>query len=210
MEFTLQDVEAALALPQFDPEAAQAKMIPVPRARLRAPEKTRPVRQGAVLLLLYPVDDRPHVILTRRPDSLRAHAGQISLPGGSRDPGETLADTALRETEEEIGVAPSSVRLLGRLGSLYIPPTDFEVHPFVGWRVSRPTFRPSPVEVAELIEVPIVRLVDPAVRLEETWELRGTAVQVPYFAIDDHKVWGATAMMLSEFTERLKRVSRQQ
>jgi hypothetical protein len=103
------------------------------------------------------------------------------------------------------------VTILGELTPLYIPPSDFEVHPIVAWYANgkRPSFTPSDAEVAEILETPLSYLLTPASRGEETWTLRGYDVRVPFFNIQGHKVWGATAMMLSELVERLK-ITRQE
>lgn len=204
---TLDTIRAALSLPDFDGTAAQQRMIPITRGLSRPPEMSGSPRLGGVLLLLYPrpPDGELTVVLTQRPHYPGVHSGQISFPGGRHEPPETLQATALRETHEEIGVPAESVTLLGELTRVYILPSDFEVHPFVGYHAGgRPSFVPDPREVAALIEVPLRRLLDPATRHEEEWQLRGAAVAVPFFAIDEHKVWGATAMMLSEFVERVR------
>jgi 8-oxo-dGTP pyrophosphatase MutT (NUDIX family) len=157
-----------------------------------------------VLLLLYPQDDQLFFVLTRRTDTLNNHQGQISLPGGSQEPGETLPDTAVRETNEELGIHLDGAELLGRLASLYIPPSDFEIHPFVAHLPTRPDFAPSPAEVAELIKVPLDSLLDTHIFRVETWTIRGVKVEVPFYLIEGHKIWGATAMVLSEMEQRLR------
>jgi 8-oxo-dGTP pyrophosphatase MutT (NUDIX family) len=140
---------------------------------------------------------------------VESHQGQISLPGGSQEPGETIAETALRETGEELGFDLDDHRLLGRLTSLYIPPSDFVIHPFVAYRPTRPDFAPAPSEVAELLEVPLGYLLDSAVHQSEDWMIRGYQVEVPFYLIGEHKVWGATAMVLSEMEQRLRSWSSQ-
>ncbi len=205
---TLNDVKQSLELPAFNSLAAQLKMAPTFRPNARPMQQPGQVRLGGVLILLYCLDDELHLVLTRRRDDLQAHAGQISFPGGRHEAPETLLMTALRETYEEIGVPETAVTPLGTLSHLYIPPSDFEVHPFVGWYTEgkRPNFVPDHNEVAEILEVPLRHLLNPATRQEEPWELRGQSVIVPFFAVNGHKVWGATAMMLSEFIERLRLV----
>lgn len=200
----LEDVRQALDLTRFDSVAAQARMKPVPRTTDRPPGQDGAPRQGAVLLLLFHHQDQLRFVLTRRRDDLAAHAGQVSLPGGRREDGESLQETALREAYEEIGIDPQSVTILGCLQSLYISPSDFEVYPFVGWHPETPAFVPQPSEVAEIIEAPLVDLLDDKSRREEVWERQGISMLVPYFQIGAHKVWGATAMVLSEFVERLR------
>jgi len=206
--YTLQNIQAALDLESFDVLAAQQLMIPRIRRNERPPEMQGEPRVGGVLLLLYCYQQQMHVVLTRRRDDLNAHAGQISFPGGRREAGETAVQTALRETYEEIGVPPADISILGELTSIYIPPSDFEVHPYVGWvhNGERPSFTPQISEVAEIIETPLSHLMQPESRRSEPWEFRGSQVTVPFFDVDGHKVWGATAIMLSEFLERLRTV----
>jgi 8-oxo-dGTP pyrophosphatase MutT (NUDIX family) len=200
-------IRQALRLDSFDPEKAQKKMMPVPRG-VRPVDKPGQPRQGGVLVLLYQQDGETFLVLTRRRDDLSAHAGQISFPGGRREDGESIEATAIREAKEEIGIDPLELELLGRLSPLYIPPTDYEVHPFVAWHLGRPLLVRQPSEVAEILIVPLNFLLEPENQYEEPWEIRGFRVQVPYYLVDNHKVWGATAMMLSEFLERLHRIER--
>jgi 8-oxo-dGTP pyrophosphatase MutT (NUDIX family) len=111
--------------------------------------------------------------------------------------------TALRETYEELGVDPQGVEVLSALTPLYIFPSDYCITPYVAARPDRPTFVPDPVEVAEVLEVPLLTLLDPAMRREEEWVLHGTTARVPFYQIGEHRVWGATAMVLSEFAAAL-------
>lgn len=203
---SLTTVSRALSLPGFDGEAAQGTMKPLPRDLQRPLTRPGKPREGAVLLLLYPCGSETCILLTRRRDDLQAHAGQISFPGGRREHRESPAQAALRETYEEVGIHPSRVQLLGELTPLYIPPSDFEVHPFVGWHDQPVAFTPQPSEVAELLEVPVQMLLDAQTRQEEVWHQRGIELQVPFFGVGPHKVWGATAMILSEFVERIQAV----
>jgi 8-oxo-dGTP pyrophosphatase MutT (NUDIX family) len=200
-------IQQALTLENFDPLAAQMKMAPMPRITIRTAETPGQPRQGGVMIILYNILDQTHLVLTRRRDDLNSHAGQISFPGGRREEGETIQTTAFREAYEEIGIAPEELALLGRLSHLYIPPSDYEVHPFVAWHKNgRPTFTPQETEVAEILEVPLSHLLDPTTRQQETWQIRGYELEVPYYLVSGHKVWGATAMMLSEFLDRLEKV----
>jgi len=106
--------------------------------------------------------------------------------------------TALREAYEEVGAPPDQVRVLGRLTTLYVVPSNYVVVPVVGWIDHRPAFRTDPYEVARLLEVPLALLLDPANRREDEWQLRNRRALVPYFSLDGQTVWGATAMILSE------------
>ena len=205
MLYSKADIERALQLPGFDIEAAQNKMIPRPRG-IRLPDVPKQSRQGGVLVMLYPKGGRIHLVLTRRRDDLQSHAGQISFPGGRREDGESLQATAIREAQEEVGIDPANLTLLGRLECLYIPPSDYEVYPFVVWHSGQPVFTAQVEEVAEIVEVSLAHLLDPANRYEEPWEIQGYQVMVPYYLVGPHKVWGATAMMLSEFLERLRAI----
>jgi 8-oxo-dGTP pyrophosphatase MutT (NUDIX family) len=156
-------------------------------------------RQAAALLLLYPHADRVHVLLTERHADLPHHPGQISLPGGRVDPGESPRETALREAREEVGVDPSQVRILGSLSPVFVFVSNFAIHPFVGISEARPSFTLAPKEVEALIEVPLDHLRDPA-RLH--WGTRtrdGVSGEFPYFDVADRQVWGATAIILGEF-----------
>jgi 8-oxo-dGTP pyrophosphatase MutT (NUDIX family) len=186
------------------------------RPRRRPAHLSGDGRAAAVLLLLYPNATNnysadhasPLIVLTRRPDHLNKHAGQISLPGGQQDPGETLDETATREAEEEVGVSANKIELLGRLNPVYIPPSDFTVDPFVGWLPKRPEFVRSEAEVAEIIEVPLTHLIDPTTIVKGTIKTaKGSIEDVPYFRIQHHQVWGATALILGEFVERIKSVT---
>lgn len=205
---TLEIIHQALALDNFDTLAAQKKMMPFGLPQRVMPENDAFVRVGAVLLLLYCHENEIHLVLTKRREDLHSHAGQISFPGGSQEESETLLATALRETEEEVGVPTTAVRSIGQLTTIYIPPSGFLVHPFVGWyqNGSSPQFTPCQDEVAQIIEVPLTTLLDPQTAVAEPWDFKGHKVMVPYFAIQEHKVWGATAIMLSEFIERLRTV----
>jgi 8-oxo-dGTP pyrophosphatase MutT (NUDIX family) len=162
---------------------------------------------GAALLLVYPHAETLHVALTVRGSGLRNHTGQVSLPGGRVDAGETLEVAALREANEEIGLDPAAVELLGRLTPLHIPVSGFLLHPIVGFTSMRPAFQRAEWEVARIIEAPVSLLSDPAVVKREirTRVAKGQSidVDVPYFDIDGEKVWGATAMVLAEFSALL-------
>ena len=148
------------------------------------------------MILLFPRNDELHVVLTRRTETVD-HPGQISFPGGSREAEDkSLEETALRETEEELGLDRKSIDVFGELPAVYIPPTNFDVTPFVAATTMPPTYRPDPGEVAEVIEVPVAHFAD-GNSVREAWRLRGQDVLVPLFRFREHKIWGATARMLA-------------
>lgn len=184
---------------------AQMGMAPYPRPGAdRILDPYLDCRRAAVLVLFYPASDRDlRIVLTRRTDRLESHSGQISFPGGSMDPGEDARAAARREALEELGVDPASFDVIGELSPLYIPPSGFCVYPVVAYAPEPPPFAPSEEEVAEVLEVPVSHLLAPATRCEETWDLRGAPVLVPYYAVGPHKVWGATAMMICELLSLL-------
>ena len=181
-------------------------------AQLSRPQ-TRPLelsgagREAAVMLLISPdcKTQSPSIVLTRRKDTLQHHPGQISLPGGSREAGETIQQTALREVEEEIGVAPETIEIIGTLNRIYVPPSDFTVAPLVGWLTAKPDFAIQAEEVDQLIVVPIAELLDPSNRQFSSVTSDSHQRDVPWFALLGQQVWGATAIVLDDFAQRLQR-----
>jgi 8-oxo-dGTP pyrophosphatase MutT (NUDIX family) len=202
------EISYALKLSGFDSEGAQRNMAPIPRTMLRPQEKPGMPLIGAVLLMLYQKKNGTHLLLTKRHESLTYHPGQISFPGGRRKDNEPLLTTALRETHEEVGVPPEELTALGELKSVYIPASDFEIFPFVAWHKSGPVFLPSTEEVSAILEVKLNTLFDNKNKdMKISTTASGSIVRIPYFKVLQHKVWGATAMILSELLERLKACS---
>ncbi len=163
--------------------------------------------KAGVLVLFYLHEGRPHLVLTRRTDRVDFHKGQISFPGGRQETGENLEQAALREAREELDVDPDSIRILGMLTPLFIPPSNYCIYPVVAVTEGRPEFHPSELEVAEILEIPLDHLIDPQNIRREIWTLRGVDVEVPFYAFGDHKIWGATAMVLAELLEMIKGLS---
>ena len=178
---------------------AQRLLAPKPRVGWKPGEWPSDCRHSGALLLLYPREARPHLLLTLRDLDLQNHAGQVSLPGGAVEPGENYDQAALREAREEVGIEPGSVRLLGALTPLHVPVSRFVVHPRVGVTDTRPQFRPERGEVARILEVPLDDLRNPACLGVEPRRFRSGEMDVPFFKLDGEKVWGATGIILAEF-----------
>ena len=179
---------------------AQLRFMPTPpRTGWKPGEFPSEARLAAGLLLLYPGERGASIALTVRASGLSRHAGQVSLPGGATDPGETLAQAALREAQEEIGVDPASVRVLGELTPVHVLVSGFTLHPIVGITYERPSFAPAVHEVQEVIEVWVEDLQDASRIRQGTRTREGLAIEYPYFDLMGHQVWGATAMILGEF-----------
>ncbi len=173
---------------------------PVDESRFAAYEPKNP-RKGAVLMLFYPDENQSLVPFIKRPSYEGVHSGQVAFPGGKWEKeDEDLSHTALREAEEEIGIAQEKVKLIGRLSDLFIPPSNFLVSPFIGYLEDKPDFNPDPFEVERIINCPVHQLTDVSIRKEGEITVRDKyQLRAPYFDIDNEMVWGATAMMLGEF-----------
>jgi 8-oxo-dGTP pyrophosphatase MutT (NUDIX family) len=193
--------ELSCALPG---EAAHQLMMPTVRAeKFVFPSFSTPPVQSAVLILFY--TDRLGNIrfpLIQRPTYNGAHSGQVGLPGGKAEPADCdLVHTALRETEEEIGINASKIEVVGRLSELHIGVSNFIVTPVVGFLNSNPTFKLNRQEVEMVIEADVLDILTPEKRKDDTILVRGEfAIQTPYFEIENRIVWGATAMMLNELS----------
>lgn len=179
--------------------AAHAHLAPIPRRPWPTGLNSARVRNAAGLLLLFPVDDRAHVVLTERAHTLERHGGQISLPGGVVEPGETFERAALREAHEEIALPIDSVRVVGPLTPLDIPVSGFRLHPIVAVAQTRPPLHPSDGEVARIVEVSVDELLHPTTFAITVRTREGHDIQAPAFRVGDVEIWGATAMVLAEF-----------
>lgn len=187
-------------------EHAQYRMASMARPRMKeALSMAAQQRQSAVLLYLFPQQGDWRIVLMKRPDYDGTHSGQMSIPGGCLEPGESHRQAALREFEEETGIGVGSHQLLGSLSKLFIPPSNFLVKPFVAYGTDRPCFDPDPVEVEQIIELAVSTLMsDVTVKRGKACLSSGVWVETPYFDVEGHMVWGATAMILSEFKEILR------
>jgi 8-oxo-dGTP pyrophosphatase MutT (NUDIX family) len=180
-----------------------------PRPRPEWPPDGPPLRDAAALLLLYPGEGEWWVPLTVRASTLPHHTGQVSLPGGRLDAGETIEQAALREAYEEVGLSAAAVTVLGQLTPLPIPVSGHLLHPVVGLAESRPRFTLAAAEVDRLIEASLSHLREPAT---VQWKQRireqplGGVMEVPFFHVEGAQVWGATAMVLAELLAILAEV----
>ncbi len=182
----------------------QYQMAPENRD-LRTSKNNNLPKKGSVLILLFPKEKKLYFLLTERADNLKFHSGQISFPGGTFEiTDNTLLQTALRETYEETGLPVSERLVLGQLTPLYIPVSNFEVLPFVAFFPDKPKWKKNNREVKSLIEVNLTNFLnqEPLVKEEKTKD--GRMIKIPFFQIENHKVWGATAMILNEFRAILK------
>lgn len=175
-----------------------------------APPDGVTARLGAVLVLLYPDGPDLRLPLTVRSETLSSHRGEVSLPGGATEPSDAdPAMTALREANEELGIEPRAVALWGALSPIYISASNFHITPIVGYSADVPILTVNSGEVSAVITTTLRELLDPALVITERWTLRGMQVDVPFFAISGYKVWGATALILSEFVARMRAVIHQ-
>ena len=178
-------------------------LAPRPRSGWQAGVIPPGSRVAAALVLLYPIQHRVHLVLTRRAGTLGQHAGQVSLPGGGVDGNETVEAAALREAREEIGLETADLRIIGRLSSLYIPVSNYALHPVMAVSDRRPMLVPAAAEVAHILEIPLDDLRDPGRRRHGRRWRGDKVVTVPYFELHGERVWGATAMVLGELLHLL-------
>jgi 8-oxo-dGTP pyrophosphatase MutT (NUDIX family) len=187
-------------------------LAPRPRREWPAGFDRAQVREAAGLLLMFPVGERPHIVLTVRAQTLGRHGGQVSLPGGVIEPGETFEQAALREAHEEIALPLEHVRVLGPLTPLDIPVTGFRLHPIVAETGARPALAPADGEVARILDVPLEDLFEPSRFATADRVLDELSLTIPHFRVGpaapgtaggSDEIWGATAMVLAEFLTML-------
>ncbi|RZJ69049.1 CoA pyrophosphatase [Flavobacterium sp.] len=191
-------------------ESAHAKMSPPERTKLMETLnwETLDARMAAVLLLIYPRNEKTYFVLILRNSYKGVHSSQVAFPGGKKETSDrNFEETALRETFEEVGIAPEQISVVRELSKIYIPPSNFVVYPFLGICESEPVFTPDPREVAGIIEVDLDEFLDDSI-VTDLWRDVSYAnpLNVPGFRIQEHIVWGATGMILSEFKEVIKAV----
>lgn len=165
---------------------------------VRTPRRSQVARGSAVVAPMYEEDGETSLILTRRSAALRSHSGEVSFPGGRQDPGETLEETARREAQEEIGLDPASLELVGELDHLSTISSQSFIVPYVGVVTGRPKLVTNPAEVAAILDVSLRELLNPSVYREEKWDLYGAERSIFFFELYGDTVWGATAAMLRQ------------
>ncbi|MFV8379837.1 NUDIX hydrolase [Flavobacterium sp. LB3R33] len=193
-------------LPAFD---AHIKMAPIERLEsLKNINSDKKPRIAAVMMLFYPKNDTVHLVLIVRNSYEGIHSAQIAFPGGKYElEDENFAETALRETHEEVGIHPEKIEIIKPFTELYIPPSNFMVHPFLGISKEELVFVAQASEVANIIELPLTVFLDDALVVDTILSTSyADNINIPAFKIEDHIVWGATAMMMSELKEVLREV----
>ncbi|MBW6536993.1 MAG: CoA pyrophosphatase [Mariniphaga sp.] len=201
MPITKKDIKKALA-GNLRGILSHQKMMP-PNRRLRAARSDQKrLKPSSVLLLLFIEKDELFVCLIKRPATMKHHAGQVALPGGRIDSGETPLETALRETWEEIGISHEKIEILGSLSELFVDVSGFLIHPFVGWLAEKPIFKTNPAEVEKTLLFPLFKFRE---KLDETeLETVSGRLKVPCFFFEGEIIWGATAMILAEFYDAVE------
>lgn len=191
-------------------EAAHMKMMPPERADImkKLDMTTVNPKKAAVMMLFYPKNEKTNLVLIIRNQYPGVHSSQIAFPGGKVETfDESFLHTALRETEEEIGISSNQIQVIRPFSEVYIPPSNFMVFPFLGISSEELVFNPDPNEVAGIIEFPLEKFMDDStVVIQKMPTSYSLSIDVPSFKIAEHYVWGATAMMLSELKETLKKV----
>jgi 8-oxo-dGTP pyrophosphatase MutT (NUDIX family) len=190
--------------------SAQTKMAPNDRVAIlndRNYQDNNP-KKAAIMMLFYPKNTVTHLVLIVRNSYPGVHSSQIAFPGGKVENFDAnLEETALRETHEEIGIPPNKIKVIRPLTEIYIPPSNFLVYPFLGFSNHELDFTLQKEEVAAIIELPITKFMDDSIIVSKLMNTSYSKnIEVPCFKVDDHYIWGATAMMMSELKEMLKKV----
>lgn len=185
---------------------AHRKLLPPGRRLKSFDHELSTLKLSSVLLLLFPEGERLYICLMKRPSTMRHHPGQISFPGGKVEKEDVSAEmTALREAREEIGIDPYSIEILGKLSDLYVEVSKFSIQPFLAWADKKPDFLINSGEVEELILLPLSDFVTEETIFETELQTFTGPLLVNYYPYNGEIIWGATAMILSELIEILKR-----
>lgn len=185
---------------------AHNKMLPPGRRLKSHNHELSSVKLSSVLVLIFPMDGKLYTCLTKRPSTMKFHAGQISFPGGKVEKEDASAEkAALREAWEEVGIEPSAIEILGKLSDFYLEISQFSIQPFLAWTDQKPEFSLNLHEVEELILFPLSDFVENENILETELQTLTGLLKINYFPHEGRIVWGATAMILSELIEILKK-----
>lgn len=188
---------------------AHQKMLPPGRRMKNLEEELSLVKPSGVLLLLYPEGEQIYICLIKRSSTMTHHPGQISFPGGRVEKGDHSPEmTALREAQEEVGINPSLIQILGKLSDLYVEVSKFMIYPFLAWTDQKPEFLLNAAEVEELILFPLTDFITHETILETEMNTISGLLRVKYYPFNSEIIWGATAMILSELIEIAKRHQR--
>jgi len=200
MNFQAENIKQALqkTLPGT---SSHSKMLPPNRPLMADSHKRKHLKHSSVLLLLFEENEDLFACLIKRPKHMKHHAGQIALPGGRVEKSETALETALRETHEEIGIPRESITILGSLSELYVAVSQFLIYPFVGWLDTKPEFKVNHDEVEKTVVFPLLQFNNNFE--EEELETITGKLKVPCIRYNGEIIWGATAMILSEFYDIL-------
>jgi 8-oxo-dGTP pyrophosphatase MutT (NUDIX family) len=188
-------------------EISHIKMLPASRKLKAEIQELENAKHSGVMLLLFTSENELHALLIKRTEHMKHHAGQVAMPGGRVEPGETALESALRETWEEIGIDSTSIKILGVLSDLYVQVSRFLIHPFVGWIEDINALKINKNEVEKIIAFPLKTMFQ---EIDETniETVTGT-IKVPCFKFENEIIWGATSMILMEFCDLIQPLTRQ-
>jgi len=207
-DYLLARIQALLDQPLPGSEAHDAILPALAQQRKLALDKDKNPKLSSVAATFFPKEGETHILLIQRQSYDGVHSGQISFPGGKvEEHDQNLVETALREMEEEVGVLRNNPKLIRSISQVYIPPSRFLVHPFLFYLEELPKLKKNEREVDNIIFLPLSKLLDDALIVQGKIKLdNGVNLKTPYFEFQEHKIWGATAMMLSEIKWMLKAI----
>jgi len=203
----INDIKTKLKEP-LPGSSAHIKLAPYRKETLNTDFSKYNPKLASTLLLIYPSDHLIKFVLIQRPDYSGTHGGQISFPGGKKEENESLIETAIRETNEEIGIESSAIKILGKLSQVYVPPSNFLITPYIGYLDFTPNFNPDPGEVTKVLEIELNELLKKNVIKEKLITVGAKTknpmeINVPYLDLHFQVVWGATGVILSEFRDMI-------
>jgi 8-oxo-dGTP pyrophosphatase MutT (NUDIX family) len=211
VKLEIQDIIDHLRIELNNPlpgKSAYSRVLP-PDRPLESPSGITTINQAGVLLLLFPDKGKLNTVFIRRPSFMKNHAGQIAFPGGQFEPNDKdIVETALREAAEEIGINSGQVEIIGRLSALYVKVSNFCILPLIGWNPIIPSFRFDTNEVTGIHIIPVDDLLNPGTIQNQKVDTSHGFSEFPGYLVDDVFIWGATAMILSEFIEVYRKIKK--